>query len=189
MNDMKIETNLSLQEFLTLIKEQDVPHYWHDHLPADFIQRAERMYERLKGIDDWVDKTSKDQWVDFFRAERSPESALTVYSQCLAAVTKMQRKCRGFGQMDRKGVYYLALTRSACQDSEEAFRVTETYHGAKFDESVKQSTMRIIDSCVRYRPIVIQQQVVPAITVQFNADQYGMGKSRNPFFGRGSTNN
>ena len=186
---MKIKRIVSFEESLELSKMKSGAHYWHDRLSADFITQAGRMYDRLKGIDDWVERASKQHWVDEFRTEQRPEDALAIYAECLAAVSKLKRKCGGLGQMQRKGVYYLALARSHCQDGEEAFRLTREYHGFTFTDSEKKPIMRIVDSCVRYHPIVYEHDVVPASALHFGAERFGKGKSRNPFLGSGSSNN
>lgn len=186
---MKIKRIVSFEESLELSKTKGGAHYWHDSLSADFITKAGRMYDRLKGIDDWVERTSKAEWVEEFRTEQRPEDALAIYAECLAAVSKLKRKCGDLGQMQRKGIYYLALARSHCQDSEDAFRLTQEYHGFTFTDSEKKPIMRIVDSCVRYHPIVYEHDVVPASTRHLGAEQFGKGKSRHPFWGGGGPAN
>lgn len=138
---MKITSIVSLVEALKLKEQKKVPRYFHDRLPADFITRAGRMYDRLKGIDDTVERISKEQWIDEFRMEAIPEAELAVFAQCLAAVSKLERKCGNLNQGQRKGAYYLGLTRSACHDSEEAFRLTEKLYGFKFIDCEKKPLM------------------------------------------------
>jgi hypothetical protein len=161
---MKTRTLLNLGEAVKLLGKQPIKHYWHDRLPSDFIRKAERTYDRLKGIDSFVDNTPKAEWIDLFRMERSPESGLADYAQRLAAVSKAERKWGKQSQPFLKAFYLLTIVRGFCQTGEEAFRLAETYYGIRFAESEKKRIMKVIESCVSYRPIVYGHDVVPERT-------------------------
>lgn len=182
---MKLHRIASFEEAIELAKKQQSEHYWHDRLPADFIKKAERIYDRLKGIDSFVDATPKAKWVDLFRIEKSPDDALAVYAQRLAALSKAERKWGKKNQIERKAIYCLAAARGFYQNGEDAFRLTEEHYGFQFHDSEKKPLMRLVESCVSYRPIVYEHDVVPAWVLNFAADQNGSGKSSHYRFSNG----
>jgi hypothetical protein len=126
------------------------PRYYHDRLPETFAKRAARVYARLKGLDD---QTSEAQWIDEFRLEPDYEGALAIYVQCLAVISKFQRRYGQLCEAHARNLYRLALMRSGCEDPAEAFRLVERHWGIEFYENEKRILMHLIDSCVEYGPV------------------------------------
>ena len=146
---------ISMNEAFERFPTQAVPKYWHDSLPEAFIEKAGRVFDRLKGIDYQADRISKDEWIDEFKGEFDFEAALDIHIQCLKAVAKVERKFGKQTALKSKGIYYLALTRSMCKDAEEAFCNVRAHFGFEFLDSEKEHLMRIVDSCVKYVPLVV----------------------------------
>ena len=186
---MKIKRIVSFEESLELSKTKGGAHYWHDSLSADFITKAGRCVDTLKGIDDWVERTSKAEWVEEFRTEQRPEDALAIIVRmscgCIEAEAQMWR----LGPNAAQGDLLPRFSTKSLPRQQTAFRLTQEYHGFTFTDSEKKPIMRIVDSCVRYHPIVYEHDVVPASTRHLGAEQFGKGKSRHPFWGGGGPAN
>jgi len=190
MQNINVTEVIGLKERLERGDVDTAIHYQHAQLPDAFIEKAGRVYDRLKGIDKKVDRETKAEWVDRFRGELNYEVELEAYVQCLAALSKFSRKGRGVRGMTRKGLYYLAFTRTMCEDPEETFRLLEKYHGFRFPDSDKKRLIRVIDSCVRYSPLLLGRLDghTSKITTWLASD-YGSGKTGYPFLPHEPRNN
>ena len=165
-----------MEEFFRAAKSRP-SHYWHTSLPADFIEKAGRIFDRLRGIDTWVDRTSKEDWIDMFRTEMDYRSALEIYIECLSASAKLERRYSKVSGAPRQAFYYLALARSGCSDPEEAFRMAREHYGVQFDGSGKRHLLRVIDNCVRYRPYTYVTDAPEQSLRIMSAANTGAGKS------------
>ena len=190
MQNINVTEVIGLKERLERGDVDTAIHYQHAQLPDAFIEKAGRVYDRLKGIDKKVDRETKAEWVDRFRGELNYEVELEAYVQCLTALSKFSRKGRGVRGMTRKGLYYLAFTRTMCEDPEETFRLLEKYHGFRFPDSDKKRLIRVIDSCVRYSPLLLGRLDghTSKITTWLASD-YGSGKTGYPFLPHEPRNN
>jgi hypothetical protein len=186
---MQTIKTISMKEFEELCRNEQAPHFWHEHLPEAFIKKAGHVYDRLKGIDYRVDRVPCEQWIDDFRTERDYETALDIYEQCLKALQKCERKYGRKNEVQRRAFYCLALVRSCCPDPEQAFAETQRRYGFRFLNSDKKHLMRVILSCVKYVPLTLVHDVAdtPQKAVLFT--QTGTGKCRGHYLLGEHTNN
>lgn len=174
---MQITKVVTTKEALELTRRNGGLPYRHERLPDAFVEKAGRVYDRLEGSDPEVERVTRQQWVDDCRKDTDFEAEIEVLVQCLAAVSKWERRYGAQARELRRGIYFLARTRSYCKDPEQAFRETAPYFGFQFCDPDKNRLMRVIDSCVRYLPIVAVGTQVHTKPTAGQEGQYGTGKS------------